>query len=259
MGQDSGSIGCLKIVTHPNGNLQIVLQQNGILGEVYIPYNSGQWYYIEAKFRSHDTLGMGVVRIDEQEVFNVSNVDTIWSIGSEITAVIFLSLPKVVDVRIDDLYIANSEGTENNDFLGDIRVDQIRPSGAGNYTDFTPSAGANYECVDDVTLDEANYVSHITLAEKDSYSYEDVPTDLDDASIIGLQIKNNCQRTAQASNIKIDPFIRIGSTDYSQTAQNLSDAISMVNGNIIIEDPSDASAWTQAKINACEFGMEVGV
>jgi len=257
MANGTSAIGSLQITNRSTGILDIALTQVDPIGRVYFPYNTKQWYYVEAKLRIHDTLGMGVVRIDEQEIFSLTGQDTRWSSNPTIVATMGLGFPKAVDFRYDDLYIANNEGSENNDFLGDIRVDQIRPNGAGNYTQLTPSAGANYECVDDVTLDEANYVEGITAGNKDSYAYANVPTDLDDAGIIGLQIKNNSQRTATASNIKIDPFIRTGSTDYSQTALDLSDAISMVDGDIILDDPSDSNVWTQAKINACEFGMEV--
>ncbi len=161
-------------------------------------------------------------------------------------------------IELDDIYLADNQGSDINDFLGDIRIDAIHPNGAGNHTDLTPSAGSNYQCVDEDELDDSDYVEGINATDKDSYSYESVPTDLDDSGIIGLQIKNNCKRTAAATNIKIDPFIRTGSTDYSQTVQDLPDAIGIVSGDIILDDPSDSNPWTQAKINACEFGMEVG-
>jgi hypothetical protein len=159
--------------------------------------------------------------------------------------------------EVDDIYIADTSGSENNDFLGDIRIDAIHPNGAGNHTDLTPSTGNNYECVDEIAIDEADYVEGVNATDKDSYTYGSVPTDLDDAGIIGLQIRNFGKRTAAATNIKIDPFIRTGSTDYSQAVQDLPDSFGEVRGDIVLDDPSDSGDWTQAKINACEFGMEV--
>jgi hypothetical protein len=150
-----------------------------------------------------------------------------------------------------------SNGSYNNDFLGDIRIDIINPNGAGNYTDLTPSSGDNYACVDEDIIDESDYVEGINVGDIDSYTYEDVPTDLDDSAIYAVDIRNVAQRTAASDNIKIDGLIRTGSTDYNASVDlSLSDSWS--NKNFIFEkDPSDSGDWTQAKINACEFGVEI--
>ena len=241
-----------------NGSLRLRLKYYSTTLVSYdYPLTANQWYYIEVKYKCHDTLGVGVVRVNEQEVINFSGDTKSGLVGNTTIQWFELSFPYSVDMEVDDIYIADTEGTENNDFLGDIRIDAIHPNGAGNHTDLAPSVGANYECIDETTMDDTDYVEGVNVADKDSYSYADVPTDLNDAGIIGLQIKNNCKRTASATNIKIDPFIRTGSTDYSQTVQDLPDTIGIVFGDIIIEDPSDSNPWTQAKINACEFGMEV--
>jgi hypothetical protein len=243
------------IVLDSSGNLN--LRAYGITlfdSENYL-INKNEWYYIEAKVKIHNTSGVCIVRINEQEVLNYSG-DLYFS-GDSYVHQLYFGFPHDCFMELDDFYIADDQGSVNNDFLGDIRIDAIYPDGAGNYSQFTPSTGNNYECVDETELDEADYVSNLTAGEKDSYTYVAVPTDLDDAGIIGLQIRNNAKRTAASSNIKIDPFIRTGSTDYSQTAYDLPDAIGMVETDIILDDPSDSNPWTQTKINACEFGMEV--
>jgi hypothetical protein len=226
--------------------------------------NADQWYYIEAKFKIHPSAGLGQMRIDEQLVYDYSG-DTCTTTNVfppyDITYCQFAFdtdyQEPLFSTEVDDIYIADTSGSENNDFLGDIRIDAIHPNGAGNHTDLTPSTGNNYECVDEIAIDEADYVEGVNATDKDSYTYGSVPTDLDDAGIIGLQIRNFGKRTAAATNIKIDPFIRTGSTDYSQAVQDLPDSFGEVRGDIVLDDPSDSGDWTQAKINACEFGMEV--
>jgi hypothetical protein len=241
-----------------NGILKLkIMRYNTVIDSYDLQMKLDTWYYIEAKVNIHNTTGSVIIRLDEQEVASFSG-DTDSGFVGTIVDTFWLGFPNNVFMEVDDIYIADDQGTENNDFLGDIRIDAIHPDGAGNYSQFTPSAGNNYECVDETEMDDTDYVSHLTSGEKDSYTYDAVPTDLDDAGIISLQTKNNAKRTAAASNIKIDNFIRTGSTDYSQTAQDLPDIIGMIDGDIIIEDPSDSNPWTQAKINACEFGMGVG-
>jgi hypothetical protein len=138
-----------------------------------------------------------------------------------------------------------------------VRVDAINPNGAGNHTDLTPSTGSNYECVNEAIIDESDYVEGANAGDKDSYSYPNVPTDLDDTGIYAVEINTISQRTAASDNIKIDGFIRTGSTDYN-ASDDLSLADSWSKKSFIFErDPSDSNVWTQAKINACEFGVEV--
>jgi hypothetical protein len=231
----------------------------------YVAYDTvklelGRWYYMEIKYKIHGSTGVAQFRLDEELLMDFTG-DTYYTASTSISVAQFRFSDNyqwgTQWTQIDDMYLADTEGSENNDFLGDIRIDTIHPNGAGNYTDLTPSAGANYECVDETGYSSSDYVEGIDPGDKDSYAYPAVPTDLDDAAIYGVQIRQNCKRTAPTANIKIDPFIRTGSTDYSQTAQNLSDSFTEKQGDILVDDPSDSGDWTQAKINACEFGMEV--
>ena len=239
-----------------NGGENIILYRSHIafyqVGT--ISYDINTWYYIEVKCKIGQP-GYIIVHLDEQEVLNWAG-DTMWS-GDTFVSQGSWRFEKRWDIYIDDLYIAGSEGSYNNDFLGDIRIDTINPNGAGNHTDLTPSAGSNYECVDEVVVDNSDYVEGINAGDIDSYSYSDVPTDIDDSAIFGIGLRNIAQRTAASDNIKIDGLIRTGSTDYNASA-DLSLADIWSSKDFIFErDPSDSNAWTKTKINACEFGMEV--
>jgi hypothetical protein len=222
-----------------------------------IPFELNRWYYLEVKCKiGNGTDGHIVVRLDEQELVNWTGDNQ--HLGGFQISRFFVHFHSYQDIQIDDLYIAGSNGSYNNDFLGDVRVDAINPNGAGNHTDLTPSTGSNYECVNEAIIDESDYVEGANAGDKDSYSYPNVPTDLDDTGIYAVEINTISQRTAASDNIKIDGFIRTGSTDYN-ASDDLSLADSWSKKSFIFErDPSDSNVWTQAKINACEFGMEVG-
>ena len=223
-----------------------------------IPYDLDRWYYLEVKCKIGDgTDGHIVARLDEQELVNwTGDNHHLGATGLQISR-FFTHVHSYQDFQFDDLYIAGSNGSYNNDFLGDIRVDVINPNGAGNHTDLTPSAGSNYDCVNEAIIDESDYVEGANAGDIDSYSYPNVPTDLDDTGIFAVEIVNISQRTAASDNIKIDGLIRTGSVDY-----NASDDFSLADtwrkkGFIFERDPSDSNIWTKAKINTCEFGMEV--
>ena len=243
-----------------SGNLGFGAWTGSYVAYDIVKLELGRWYYMEIKYKIHSSTGIAQFRLDEQLLMDFVG-DTYYTYSTNVSFGQF----RFYDIynrssewtQIDDLYLADTEGAVNNDFLGDVRIDTIHPNGAGNYTQLTPSAGSNYECIDETGYSSSDYVEGANATEKDSYTYGSVPTDLDDAAIFGIQLRQNCKRTAPASNIKIDPFLRTGSTDYSQTAQDLSDSFAEKQGDIILDDPSDSNPWTQAKINACEFGVEV--
>ena len=155
---------------YSNGNISIYRTPGALEGFFWtIPkvIDLNTWYYVEMKFIPSNT-GRIIVRIDEEEMCDWSPYDFNPTNGTEQFAYLEFDLQVYDVIYLDDIYVADSSGTFNNDLLGDIRIDNVHPNGAGNYTQFTPSAGANYECVDDNPYDAANYVSHITLGEKDS-------------------------------------------------------------------------------------------
>lgn len=216
------------------------------------------WYYAEVKWKCHSTEGLGELRLNEQSLHSFSNSDTRPSLGiaDRISNILFQG-ESFVDVNYDDIYILDTTGSNNNDFLGDVRIDMVNPNGAGNYSQMTPSAGSNYQCVDEAAFDDSDYVQDAADGNKDSYTYANVPTELDDLAIFGVQLNNISKRSAAMDNRKLKGFLRTGGADYEETtAQSLSDSY-FRNQTIWELDPSDSNPWTQAKINACEFGVEV--
>ena len=248
------------VVIDPNSIIRVNYQPGGTSALLYAsPFITWDtWYYLELKARKHPTEGFVQFRINEELVLDATGLDTVGytSSGTQIAGVRF-EATIYTTWWLDDIYILDTTGSKNNDFLGDIRVDSIHPNGAGNYTQLTPSAGSNYQCVDETNMDDTDYVEGANAGEIDSYTYGSVPTDIDDAAIFGIQLRNQAIRTAESDNIKMKGLLRTGSTDYKEsTAQSLAD---IVKSKVVIweDDPSDSNSWTQAKINACEFGVEV--
>jgi hypothetical protein len=220
------------------------------------PIENNTWYYLELKVNCKNSNGKMIARLNEQELFDYTGDTGSQSSPGYVNGFKF-NTTAYNAFRLDDIYVCNGQGSVNNDFLGDVRIDAIHPNGAGNYAQLTPSAGNNYECIDEDPYDESDYVEGANVGEKDSYSYGNVPTDIDDMAIYGIFLNNQVKRTANADNIKMKGFLRTGSIDYTEASgQSLSDTFKKQK-TIWEEDPSDSGDWTQAKINACEFGMEV--
>lgn len=214
------------------------------------------WYYIEIKLYLHDTAGVAHLKIDGNDIFNLTSHDT-KPAGATNLEWIRLDSDAYNGYQIDDMYILNTLGSKANDFLGDCRVDQLLINGDGNYSQMTPSAGSNYQCVDEDLHDDTDYVEADTTGEKDSFTYADVPTEIEDTDIQGIMIRTVNKRTEAVNNIKARTLLRTGAADYyDQAGVDQLDYFHVLDW-ALDEDPSDSGAWTKAKINACEFGAEV--
>jgi hypothetical protein len=225
-----------------------------------IPIDEDTWYYLELKAYKHFTEGILQARLNEQ-LFADAYGDMRYSSDNDgfikVSFKIDNERDTIYKAYFDDIYICDGSGSEFNDFLGDIRIDAVYPNGAGNHADLTPSVGNNYECVDESEFDDSDYVSSANVGDIDTYTYQDVPTEIDDSGIIALKMVSNAKRTVPADSVKIQHVIRQGSTDYNQASQSLPDAFKAVE-DYVTEDPSDSNPWTKAKINSAEFGVEVG-
>jgi hypothetical protein len=130
-----------------------------------------QWMYLECKFTISDTVGLAEVRKDGVVVSTFSgdtkNAGTLVSVD---TIRLDSSTNNTgIDIYIDDLYVLNTSGSKNNDYLGDVRALTTLPSGTGASTQWTPSVGNNWDNVNDVPLDVSTYNASATAGQRDTY------------------------------------------------------------------------------------------
>lgn len=215
----------------------------------------GVWNYIEAKLTIADSGGSFEVRVNGETWASYTG-DTKYSSSYDTANTIrFNGFPAVVYVYYDDLYICDGTGTVDNDFLGDCRVDTIFPSAAGNAADFTPTGSTNnYENVDETSPDDAtSYNASSTVDATDSFAFENLSAL--DSTILGVQ-ENMIACKDDAGTRILHGLTRLDGTNYEGSDLSLSD--SYLNHTQIWEtNPATSAAWTEAEINAAEFGYKV--
>jgi archaellin len=223
-----------------------------LLGTASVRMKPYQWEYLEAKFTVDNSAGVIEIRLNNTTILNLTSQDT------QITANaygnrVYLSGTQITCYH-DDWYVLDDQGSQNNNFLGDVRVDTLWPSGAGNYAQWTPSAGNNYENVDDATPDDdSTYNDGDTNGDKDSFALDDLASP--SGTVHAVQHVTYGKKTDAGGTGKYKPLYRISAADY--------------NGNEItpggsywfetdIEElsPATASAWTVSEINGMEAGVE---
>ena len=203
--------------------------------EIYMLSNTGSNGYIELRLNgeSHATLG-------PFDFFVNTNVIRIGSTHGDF----------VDSMDIDDIYLAD------DDFRGPIEVLPLLPDGNGNSSDLVgqdADSVNNHLNVDEQDPDDGTTYNGSDLeGDKDTYTFENVPTD---AEIIGLFVTQNAAKTDTGAKF-IRPVIRIGSTDYVGASHALGTAYDVIEVPFDVS-PATAVAFTAAEVNAAEFGSEV--
>ena len=212
------------------------------------------WNYIEVKVKISDAAGTYDIVVNGVNVLSGAGADTQFQ-STPIFSILTVYGNSGGFAYYTDMYVLDSIGATCNDFLGDCRVDTLMPDGAGNYAQWTPSAGANYECVDDAgALDyDTTYVSTDVLNELDSYTF-------DNLSPLGAPIysvtENLSTKKTDASTFKITPTTRVAASDYLGTEVTIPSSYQVLQNTWEV-NPDDAAAWAEADVNGAEFGVKL--
>jgi len=253
MNSDAGWYQCsLYILT--TGQLQARRSNDQVLWTSDAALAINTWYYLEAKVYIHDSAGTFEVRLNEQVVIDLSGVDTrSWASSSGADIVCFFGGGGGV-IHYDDIYICDTAGTVNNDFLGDCRVECLFPTGAGSSDDFTPSAGDNYQNVNETTPDgDTTYNESETVGHKDLFAYGNLATTA--GTVHGVQ---TClwAKKDDAGARSLGARVYSNATEGDGASNSLGTSYAYY-FDIFETEPSDSLAWEIADVNAAEFGYEV--
>jgi len=215
------------------------------------------WYYIEIKIFLDNSAGTVDVKVDENSVLSLTSKDTLQGALADVAAVRFYGTTDATyNFTYDDIYICDDAGSVNNNFLGVCMVSGIFPNSAGDETDFTPSAGSNYECVDEVVSDDdTSYVESSTSTDRDLYNYESMPGSLGD--ILGVQI-NTTVRETDVNIFTLKQPCKSSTTVSAGSAEPVGSTTYTHRERILEQDPHTSAAWIEAGVNAAQFGVEVG-
>jgi hypothetical protein len=248
--EDVFAMGSLHLVITAGGAIQ--LYNNGttlVATSPNAPWAAvGTWRYVEAKYVL--STGAVTVRVDAVTVMTgtvgtATSIATLnWQLNNNFAT---------FSVGVDDVYILDTTGTLNNDFLGDVRVQTLLPNADGTYSQLTPSTGTTHNTlVNEAAPNTTTYVSSSTPGQKDSYQFDDLAANT--ANVYGVEITNYSHKDA-AGPAGFSNLVRVGGTDYLSTSQPL--ATSWVpNRDILDANPATSAAWTASDVNNAEFGVQ---
>ncbi|MDD5059445.1 MAG: hypothetical protein PHQ60_16430 [Sideroxydans sp.] len=204
-------------------------------------------YCMEVYVKIADAGGVIQVRLDGALIIDFAG-DTQQTGNANVQDIIFGNLDGVRYFKgnMDDLIVCDNTGTYT--WPNQAGIYPVRPAGAGIYTQFTPSAGANYECVDESAPNDADYNSSSTVDHKDSFAMSDLPFSAGDIYAVKWTGRGKVDGAGNLARL-----YRIGGADYQGGDQALGAGYTEVT-EILEASPDTAAAWGIAEVNGLEAG-----
>lgn len=214
------------------------------------------WNYIEVKIRLHDSTGTVDIQLNGTNVCSVTGLDT-KNAGTK-TVYDYIELGgggASSTCRIRDLYVANEQGSVNNNFLGDCRVTALFPDTDSTPEDWTLSAGANSASLIDETTPngDTDYIESDVDGEVTRVSLGALADTTH--TIFGLQTVLYAKKDDAGAKSVRAGFFSDAST------QNLPDHVLGTSYATLLDiselDPDGSIPWTPTQLNAAFVQVEV--
>jgi hypothetical protein len=211
-----------------------------------MPVNT--WTYMELKVLVHDSAGTVELRFNGNTTpdINLTSQDTQTTATAEVDQVELHSDALLYDW--DDLYL------DDTTFHGDVFVETIVADGVGTDADFTPSAGSNFENVEELPTDnDTTYNESLTVDDRDRFTHGNIPADTE--TVLGVQVGIWCKKTV-AGDREVRTLAHDGVTEGEGAAQTPGVDYTWLY-DMFEDHPTGAAAWTESEVNAGQFGYTV--
>ena len=208
---------------------------------------AGVYQHIEVTTTISATVGVVQVWVNSVSVLNLTGQNTKNTANSTVSQFTLIA-PNSVNNDFCDIIWGDAR-------IGDRRFENgLMPTGAGHYTQFTPSAGANWQNVDEVPPnDDTDFNDTTTVGAIDSFAHTALsasPLSID-AVIVQGRARDTTTGAASAA-----PFIRSGTTDSPGTAVTLNTVYQNFQ-SVYPTDPATGAAWANAAaVNAADIGYK---
>jgi hypothetical protein len=215
------------------------------------------WYLIEGKITLHGSTGIFQLKVNGVCPGTMGVDFTGNTLKQASTDFTWVRLGLCVEPSYNGTtFYMDGFVLDDTNWIGDSRVIGIAPSGAGVTTQWTPSTGNNYACVDDIPANDTDYVGINANDQVDLYSHAALPAEaylIKSVSVIARAVKEGAstpQNLKLALNIDGD-----GGSPRLSNSTALSYVMQWIS-NIWEINPATGLAFTPAEVNATQFGIK---
>jgi len=221
---------------------------NVLLGTTANSFPDATTYFIEVRFKSHNVSGVFQLKINGILVIDFS--------GNTSGVTLPITSFKLGDHGVGNGYAScyvDNIIVDNAAWPGNTKIQALVPIGAGNSTQWTPSAGANDECVDEIPGSETDYIFTNTADHLDLYAAGDLAGDVGAINCVQVQALTRFEGSPTPTNLQL--AVRTNSTDYVSDDKPVpSSSVQLY--NIWETNPDTEAAWAEAEVNALEIGVK---
>lgn len=243
--------GAIEVLRAPSTQLGISLA-----GIVF----AGFYSYIEALCTVDGAAGVVTVNLNGTQILNLTSQDT--DNAGAVPEINNIEIEgSTGNLSIDDFYINDTTGAApQNGIMGDTRIESQAPIADGVTNDFPgvfpASPTTHFDKVDDITPDDdSTYVFSGDVADIELFDMETLPDPEGTSAIFGVQLLNYARKDKVTAK-SIIPKVRSGGSNFNGTTVPLTTSY-LYYPFIWQQDPNTAADWTEANVNAAEFGLEI--
>jgi hypothetical protein len=202
-----------------------------------------------------------ILRLNNEVVGSATGVCTVGDSGGTLyptdLALVGFHCSSNQEYYIDDLYVLDDTGPAPcNTFLGDCRVEYLRPRAPGAYQQWTVAgtASTHYAAVDDASTpdEDGSYVQSITPGQIDTNKYQ--PTGLPSGPIFGAQLGLYAKKSEIGPRVMAPVVNNVVGAPYFPSSEIYQYSLTPYQTN-----PVTGLPWTIGEINAIEAGVKVVV
>ncbi len=218
--------------------------------------SSGTWHWIELKIvmGTNDSNGEISIKVDGTVATSVSSIDT-YNFGLSLVNVGLYGSSG--SWKADDIILTDTTGSYMTAPPGDARIDTLRPTADGGTVNWTASAGADWQCVDDAlgsSDGDSTYIESQTVAQESRFEISDLTTA--STTIFAVQTRLKAKNT----NAGMRSIRTVVNNSGSETVGNTftpDTTYTWSRGAFVHVNPATAAAYNDAGINAMQAGVEV--
>ena len=228
------------------------------------PCITDAWQHVEIQIHFHDTAGWFEIRLDGITVLQGSNLDTLYSttyqncnqVNGMGTRAVISGGSMNWQQYMDDWYVYDMTGSENNNWIGDRRVLALVPVDNGGTQEWTPNgASTEYQCIDEIPADDdTTYISAGPSGLPINSTFQLTQLGSDVASINGIEIYTKSKKSdAGVCNLQVS--MQQGSDEATGEIWPASTAYTH-RTQMFELDPSTGALWTPAGLNSALVDIE---
>lgn len=233
------------------GKLRIT--QNGtVLQTSTQTFDTNQWRNVQLLV-TIGTTGSYEVRVEGVSWLSGSSVNTKnASGGAYVNFFRLTACDAFASTNYDDLFLHGVNAGETCTFVADMRVETKLASGAGDLTQMAPSAGSNYQCVDDAsTDDDSTFVEADVAGEADLYHFADFSTS---GTIHCVQVSGYMRKT-DAGVVTASLGHKVAATAAQTSPVSLNTSYTW-HSEAFRKSPETTIDWTTSELNGTQWGTK---